>query len=205
MAATALRGSWLIARLAVVLAAIAVAVAWKGFGYVPVAVQTGSMTPTYPVHTLLFVHDVPIESIRTGDVISFDPPGPVPRTTHRVVEREKVDGRWYFVTKGDANPAPDDWRTPESGRPTGDTVRDRGITYASDTAPRTELGIPQLGRLATLSSVPHLRLALLLLPFLVVSFQLLAWIWGREDESDNEPEESEHAPDDASRQERAAA
>lgn len=172
-----LRAVWVLARVAVVLGCIALAVAWKVYGFTPVAVQTGSMTPTYPVHTLLFVHDVPIDDIGVGDVISFDPPGRVPRTTHRVVKREQHNGRWYFRTKGDANPVEDDWRVPGTPEAIAKQSHLKGISYSSPTAPRTEAAIPYVGRLADLQTVPHLRAILLAIPFLVVALQLLSWIW----------------------------
>ncbi len=185
-----LRAAWVLLRVAILVGAIAIAVAWKQFGYVPVAVQTGSMTPTYPVHTLLFVHDVPDSQVRRGDVITFDPPGAVPRTTHRVVEREQYSGKWYFVTKGDANPAPDDWRASNDDKPSGDAIHDRGVSYPTGFVPRTEFGIPHLGWLAMLGKFPHVRMALLALPFVVIAIQLLAWIWRRDDKDEDEDEDA---------------
>jgi len=193
-----LRAAWVLLRVVILVGAIAIAIGWKRYGYVPVAVQTGSMTPTYPVHTLLFVHDVPVDRVRVGDVITFDPPGSVPRTTHRVVERELHEDRWYFVTQGDANPAPDDWRTSQGDdRPTGNAIHDRGVSYSSGTAPRTEFAIPYLGHLAALSTVPYLRLGLLVLPFLVIAIQLLSWIWRSDEDDDDDAAESEASTRDA--------
>lgn len=179
-----LRVSWVLLRVAVVAVAVAIAVAWRFYGYVPVAVQTGSMAPTYPPHTLLFVHDTPAQDVRTGDVITFDPPGRVPRTTHRVVERTKHSDRWYFRTRGDANPADDDWRMPGSAEAGDDAPHLRGVSYMSGMVPRTEFAVPHLGWLSTLGAMPRVRLALLAIPFIVIALQLLAWIWRTEDDDE---------------------
>ena len=168
---------WALARIALILGAIGVAVAWRVYGYAPVAVQTGSMTPTFPVHTLLFVHDVPAADVRVGDVITFDPPGPVPRTTHRVVKRELHDGRWYFRTKGDGNPVADDWRQPGTPEALAKQSYVRGVSYSNGTAIRAEGHVKYVGWLAQLARVPHLRTALVGLPFLLLAIQSLLWIW----------------------------
>lgn len=202
MLGRSLRVLWALVRIAVIVGAIGIAAAWHGYGYVPVAVETGSMTPTYPVHTLLFVHNTPASDIRVGDVITFDPPGRVPRTTHRVVRRTLHEGRWYFETKGDGNPVADDWRqagtTPEQGR---DHSYLRGVSYPNGTAVRTEGHLPYAGWFAQFGGMTSLRHALVLLPFLIIALQLLSWIWrgGRaertpgRDELDSAATESEHA------------
>lgn len=167
-----------VVKAGVVVGAVAIVVAWRVYGYTPVAVQTGSMAPTFPVHTLLFVHDVPVTDVRVGDVITFDPPGRVPRTTHRVVARELHGGSWYFRTKGDANRVADDWRVPGSAAAASSASYMRGVSYSDGTAVRSEFHAPHLGWLATLGAMPRLRMGLLLVPFLVVAFELLRWIWG---------------------------
>ncbi|MCW2924977.1 MAG: signal peptidase [Thermoleophilia bacterium] len=193
VARRALTAAWVLLRVAVVVAAVAIAVAWRFYGYVPVAVQTGSMTPTYPVHTLLFVHDVRDTQVRVGDVITFDPPGRVPRTTHRVVAREQHGGRWYFRTKGDANPVADDWREPGTPEAAADETYLRGVSYSKGIAPRTAYSVPYLGWLAALGTMPYVRVGLLCIPFVVIALQLLSWIWRREDEDEPAGDEAETA------------
>ena len=72
--------------------------------------RAGAWSRAMPAHSLIFVKEVRPGDVRVGDIITFDPPGRSGRVTHRVIARERVGGRWYFRTKGDANPAPDDWR-----------------------------------------------------------------------------------------------
>ena len=71
-------------------------------------VLSPSMTPTFPVGTLVVIRPRPVERIRIGDVVSFtdrDPGTGSTRTvTHRVVG---VDPGPQFRTKGDANEAQD--------------------------------------------------------------------------------------------------
>jgi signal peptidase I len=83
-------------------AAIAGPFAWHA-GYRIYAVRTGSMTPAYPVGSLLV--DGPVTHYRPdrGDVVTFETPaGPVTHRVHAVV----ADG---IETKGDANRTPDIW------------------------------------------------------------------------------------------------
>ncbi|MCW2971907.1 MAG: signal peptidase, partial [Thermoleophilia bacterium] len=178
---------------------------WHRYGYAPVAVQTGSMTPTYPVHTLLFVHDTPAADIEVGDVITFDPPGRVPRTTHRVVTRTLHAGQWYFETKGDANPVADDWRHADTPAALARELYLRGITYPSGTAVRTEGHVPYAGWFAQLAGMPKLRHALIAFPFVIIALQLLQWIWSPGGPKPNERRGTEEGATSDAETERAAA
>ena len=64
-------------------------------------VESGSMTPTYPVGSLVIVKEMDPEEIESGDVITFvmDEKGTL--VTHRVVSVDRSES--YFRTKGDAN------------------------------------------------------------------------------------------------------
>lgn len=62
-------------------------------------VVSGSMEPTIPVGSMIFVKPVDGDEIMDGDVIAFYSSGVV--VTHRVVENRQLENR--FVTKGDAN------------------------------------------------------------------------------------------------------
>lgn len=179
-----LRVAWTTLCVAVIGGALAIGVAWHTYGYVPVAVRSGSMEPTLPVHSLLFVEEVPAASVRVGDVITFDPPGPVPRTTHRVTDREMHNGTWYFRTKGDANTVEDDWRQAESGGAATDALWLRGVAYPDGTAVRYRWHVPEIGRVAALSAMENLRAALLAIPFVLVGLQLLVWIWSSAEDDD---------------------
>ncbi|TCK24263.1 signal peptidase [Pseudonocardia endophytica] len=105
--------AWLgsLVLLAAVALALAVAVVPAAVGGSALTIESPSMSPTFPVGTLVVIRPRPIDGIRIGDVVSFtdrDPATGATRTvTHRVIG---VDPGPLFRTKGDANPSPD--RTP---------------------------------------------------------------------------------------------
>ncbi len=79
-----------------------------------VVVVSGSMEPNINKGDLLFLRGMDAEDImeqdgdHEGDVIVYDAKGlwdgaPEDPIVHRVVDKYKEDGRWYFITKGDAN------------------------------------------------------------------------------------------------------
>lgn len=70
-------------------------------------VQSGSMEPAIPTGSIVFVKDVPAESIEEGDVITFSKTSGSVSTTHRVIEKFDEGEGIRFRTKGDANDAPD--------------------------------------------------------------------------------------------------
>ena len=62
-------------------------------------VVSGSMEPTIPVGSMIFVKPVDGDEIMDGDVIAFYSNGVV--VTHRVMENRRLEKQ--FITKGDAN------------------------------------------------------------------------------------------------------
>jgi signal peptidase len=170
--------AWTVACVVALLGSATLLVAWRGFGLVPLAVQSGSMRPMLQVHALAFVHEVAPADVRVGDVITFTPPGRGRRVTHRVVARSLRNGHWYFRTKGDANPAPDDWRR---GQAAPDAFQ-QGVTYGNRPALRYVFSVPQLGRLAAIGAHHDVRLLLVAAPFAALALQTLALIWRRPDE-----------------------
>lgn len=103
----------IIQTLSVVLLVIASCLAvvartdWLG-GVHLYAVKTGSMEPTLPIGSLLFVRKPAADQPPAiGTILTFAEPGsPQTIVTHRLVARE---GSAHFRTKGDANPAEDPW------------------------------------------------------------------------------------------------
>ena len=95
--------SWVVMIVFVSLAVCLVGV--RAFGYTPYSVISGSMEPTYKTGSLVFVKNVPVQSIKTGDAISFVIDKNLTVATHRVIDISD-DGE-YFYTKGDANSSPD--------------------------------------------------------------------------------------------------
>lgn len=100
-------------------------------GYQPYNIQTASMTPKYPVGSMIYVKSTPLEDLNVGDVITY-------RTsseggwivTHRLAQIDRETGT--LVTKGDAN-----------------NTEDGSISYTSVIGKATNFSIPLLGKIAT--------------------------------------------------------
>jgi signal peptidase len=79
-------------------------------------VRTGSMDPAISVGALVIATQAPAGSLGVGDIIVFDRPDrPDVMLVHRIHGVENGAGGRVFVTKGDANDAPDPWRVPATG------------------------------------------------------------------------------------------
>lgn len=85
--------------------------------YVPLTILTGSMDPTYPVGSQVYVERVEgaeqaTEKVGVGSVITFMPnPDDPTLVTHRVTAVSYgTDGAPRYTTQGDANNTVDDWR-----------------------------------------------------------------------------------------------
>lgn len=74
-------------------------------GYKVCAVLTGSMEPTLPVGSVVYIQPVAPQGIQVGDVLTFRASGFDSLATHRVMEIDKEHGS--FITKGDRNPVND--------------------------------------------------------------------------------------------------
>lgn len=68
------------------------------------AVLTGSMEPTIPVGSLIYIKEVQPENLQPGDVITYHLTDDT-LVTHRVVEVNTQEQ--YVITQGDANSEPD--------------------------------------------------------------------------------------------------
>lgn len=77
-------------------------------GTTPLAVLTGSMSPTIPEGSMVFVKSTDPATLEPGDVITWQArPGEATYITHRIVEVDNDGGQLQFITKGDANKGPD--------------------------------------------------------------------------------------------------
>lgn len=95
---------WLVLLTAAAALAAAVAVP-RLTGSTPYSVTTGSMRPHYPPGTLVVVKPLPVDEIRTGDVVTYQlESGEAAVVTHRVIEiGTNLDGDVQLITQGDAN------------------------------------------------------------------------------------------------------
>lgn len=69
-------------------------------------VTSGSMSPTLRPGDVVYISGTSYDSLKAGDIISFDAPGLGQVVTHRI-ESIEPDG---IITKGDLNELPDEWR-----------------------------------------------------------------------------------------------
>jgi len=96
-----------VAALVFVVAAIIVPAL---FGLQRFVITGGSMTGTIPKGAVIYSRITPVEQLRSGDIITFTPPGFSTAVTHRVIAVESgSDGRPAFRTKGDFNETADPW------------------------------------------------------------------------------------------------
>lgn len=71
-------------------------------GLTPYTVLSPSMTPTYPVGSVLYVSKVSADELKVGDPLTYTLDGKT--VTHRIVEKNENDLTGVsFITKGDAN------------------------------------------------------------------------------------------------------
>jgi len=79
----------------------------------PYIVLSGSMNPTILEGSIVFVKRG-FNDIKKGNIVTFKRPGkPQENVTHRIVGEDKSKGRTVYITKGDANTAPDLWVVPK--------------------------------------------------------------------------------------------
>ena len=100
----------------VVLGLLAVTIGPRFLPYQALIVRSGSMSPTIPTGSIVFYRKIAATKVKVGDVIVFDKPGEASeKVTHRVYQIGHSATGEYYITKGDANGTPDDWRVPAVG------------------------------------------------------------------------------------------
>jgi signal peptidase len=84
----------------------------------PATDLTGSMEPTISPGDVVINEEISPTEATVGDIVTFrDPEQQSKMITHRVVSIQSVnDGRYAFVTQGDANNTQEHWRVPADGQ-----------------------------------------------------------------------------------------
>ncbi len=80
-------------------------------GYIPLTVESNSMSPTFNMDDLIICHEVDdINQLKEGDVITFWTiiDGKRVKNTHRIIGINQAENSRSFVTRGDNNPIDDD-------------------------------------------------------------------------------------------------
>lgn len=155
--------SWAILAVALIVVAglVAITVGPRFLPYQALVVRSGSMEPTIPTGSVVFYRHVNAADVKVGQIIVFSKPGqPDERITHRVYKIGTGPTGKYFITKGDANGAPDDWRVPAVGK--GWVAR---------------FHVPTLGYVLADMQSTTARLLLLLIPAVLLGVITLVEIW----------------------------
>ena len=102
------RKIWSVVSSVIVAVVVLLAVAFVGVrvvGLQPFTVLSGSMEPTYHTGSLIYVKSVEPQDVHVGDPITFVLNEDLVVATHRVIEIDAENERFY--TKGDANESAD--------------------------------------------------------------------------------------------------
>ncbi|MBT9168992.1 MAG: Signal peptidase I W [Syntrophomonadaceae bacterium] len=128
--------------------------------YKIMVVQSGSMAPAIKMGSIVVVK--PADEYKIGDVITF---GPYSRTkaptTHRIFDIKVVNGEPVYITKGDANNAPDQ----------------REITKR-DVLGRVLLSVPYLGFAVDFVKKPIGFALIIIVPAAIIIFDEMKKIYG---------------------------
>ena len=125
-------------------------------------VLTGSsMEPALHRGSLVFDEEVPVASLRVGDVITYVPPGMTRPLSHRITSVEVRGARRLFRTRGDNNPVAD--------------PAEFSLPHA--TQARVRFSIPYAGWPFIAMSRPGLRVWLIAVPAFLLAFWALASVW----------------------------
>ncbi len=158
--------TWLVVGF--VLALLIVAVAPLAIGLHTYVVRSGSMTPTIRTGDLVITRAISPSEASIGEIVVFkDPEGSGRLYTHRVRAVHERNGRFWFVTRGDANTGFERWSVPADGKLGAVVFR-----------------IPALGfAIAPIASGPG-RLLLIVLPALLLCVTGLRRIWAADEEAE---------------------
>jgi len=119
------------------------------FGYKPMIVLSGSMESKIRKGDLIITKNIDPAKLEEKDVIAFRTADNTV-TTHRIIEIKKIDGKLFFVTKGDNN-----------------NVNDKDMVSEDDIEGIYQFRIPKLGNLLMFIQNP-LGFAVIMLSLLII-------------------------------------
>ncbi|MFL5907349.1 MAG: signal peptidase I [Solirubrobacterales bacterium] len=94
---------------------LAAAVLPVALGMHTCVVRSGSMEPTIDTGDLVISRSISPSEASVGEIVTFKDPDEGGRLiTHRVRAMHERDGRFYFLTRGDANTGFEHWNLPSS-------------------------------------------------------------------------------------------
>lgn len=124
------------------------------------AVLTGSMEPTIPTGSIVFI--TPAAPYAEGDIITFKRKASVQEIpiTHRIVRVEETQGGFVYTTQGDAN-----------------EVQDLNTVAADEVIGKVVLHVPYVGTVLNFAKTPLGFAILIIVPGLLVIFDEGRKIW----------------------------
>ncbi len=129
--------------------------------YKILTVLSGSMEPSIKTGSVVIVKPVSVANYKIGDIITFGPMTKTkPPTTHRIVEMKVAQGNVIYLTKGDANNAPD--------------ARE---LLQKDVIGKVLLDMPYIGYAVAGAQKPWGFAALIILPALIIVGDQVKKIW----------------------------
>ena len=128
----------------------------KIFGYSVVVIVTQSMGETFPVGTYILIKETPPQDIKENDIICFyseDSSIYGHPNTHRVIKVIENEGKYEYVTKGDAN-AIEDSVTAKCDKLIGKYVQNLdGLTWVSQAVQSQGMMVVFLGMFAATAGI----------------------------------------------------
>jgi len=177
--------SWVLVGIVAVLAVLLFGL--KLFGFEVYTIISGSMEPTHPVGSVIYVQKVDARTLEKGDVITYKVAGEV--VTHRiyevVIDPENPE-HIQFRTKGDANKDPD-----QSG--------DAGLIQPNNVIGKVAFGIPVLGYIAVFMQTSAGKFAAISLVCIAIALMIIPDILfpkKKEQKTDDKKEETEEENED---------
>jgi signal peptidase len=126
-------------------------------------VRSGSMTPAIETGDVVVAQSIDPLSTKVGQIVTFmDPDGSGRLLSHRVRAVHRNGSQVNFITQGDANTGQEMWNVPVGGQ-----------------IGRVLYRIPKVGYALVWTQVPGGRIALIVVPALLLAALTLSRIWGR--------------------------
>ncbi len=124
-------------------------------------VRSGSMTPAIETGDVLVTEPISPLAARVGDIVTFrDPEGSGKLFSHRVQAIRPAGDTVHFVTRGDANTSTERWNVPADG-----------------SIGKVAYRIPKIGYALVWTGTVPARIALIVIPALLLCCTGLARIW----------------------------
>ncbi len=140
-------------------------------------VLSGSMVPHFRPGDVVFVDEVPLDSLQPGDVITFrSEVGSTTFFTHRIIEVVENNGQLTFRTKGDAN-----------------EDADTGVVTAAMVVGKQVATLPKVGHALTFINTKPGFVALVLAPAWLIVLTQLVYLYRELDAADKRRKERKAA------------